>query len=127
MPDEDENAAIISISDQIPESLDAKTPPKGLVALCTIAVIAAKVSSRVTTESRKLEDPGLLNRPLNKDEAARYLGINSDTLCKWSRSGRIAYSRLGDGARAPMRFSKKDLDAYLSKTRIPTVEEVSLR
>lgn len=68
-----------------------------------------------------------MDRPFDKEEAARYLGINPDTVCKWARQGRIAYCRLGDGARAPMRFSKKDLDAFLSASRIPTVEEISNR
>ncbi len=37
--------------------------------------------------------------------------------------GRIAYSRLGDGAKAPLRFEKKDLEDFLRLNRIPTVEE----
>ena len=64
------------------------------------------------------------DRPLNREEAAEYLGIHKDTLYRWAvEEGRIAYSRLGDGGRAPLRFRKEDLDEYLKKQRIGTVDE----
>ena len=39
----------------------------------------------------------------------------------------MAYSRLGDGERAPMRFLKEDLDEFARNQRIPTVEEAKGR
>ena len=64
------------------------------------------------------------DRPLAREEAADYLGVHKDTLYRWAvQEGRIAYSRLGDGARAPIRFNKKDLDDFLLRQRIGTVEE----
>lgn len=62
--------------------------------------------------------------PLTREDAAAYLGVHPDTLYRWAvEEGRIAYSRLGDGSRAPIRFLRKDLDEYLAKNRIGTVQE----
>ena len=61
---------------------------------------------------------------MTRDEAAEYLGVHPDTLYRWAvEEGKIAYSRLGDGGRAPIRFVTRDLDDYLSRTRVPTVED----
>ena len=69
-----------------------------------------------------------LKRPLTREEAADYLGVHKDTLYRWAvEEGRIAYSRLGDGGRAPIRFAKKDLDDFLLRQRIGTVEETLAR
>ncbi len=95
-----------------------------LLAVTTLLLQMKEVVVGLTNKADEHFPP---NRPFTKDEAAQYLGINPDTLCKWARQGRIAYCRLGEGARAPMRFRKKDLDAFLSASRIPTVEEVSNR
>jgi excisionase family DNA binding protein len=68
------------------------------------------------------------NRPLSREEAADYLGVHKDTLYRWAvEEGRIAYSRLGNGGRAPLRFSRKDLDHFISSQRIPTVQELRNR
>ena len=65
-----------------------------------------------------------LNRPLARDEAAAYLGVHKDTLYRWAvEEGRIAYSRLGEGGRAALRFSKQDLDDFVSRQRISSLEE----
>ncbi len=66
--------------------------------------------------------------PLSREEAAKYLGIHKDTLYRWAvEEGRIAYSRLGDGGRAALRFAKQDLDDFLKRQRISTVEETRFR
>ena len=66
--------------------------------------------------------------PLTRDQAAAYLSIHPDTLYKWAvEDGRIAYSRFGEGARAPLRFYRKDLDAFAHSCRIPTVDELRAR
>ena len=66
--------------------------------------------------------------PMSRKEAAEYLKIHPDTLYKWAvEEGRIAYHRLGDGARASLRFLRKDLDDFLASQRIPTVEEVRFK
>ena len=65
----------------------------------------------------------MYDKPLTQEEGAEYLQVHSDTLYRWAREGEIAYSRLGEGQKAPMRFWKKDLDAFMSKKRIPSVEE----
>ena len=68
------------------------------------------------------------NRPLTREEAADYLGVHKDTLYRWAvEEGRIAYSRLGDGGRAPIRFAKRDLDDFLLRQRISTVQETLAR
>ncbi len=80
-------------------------------------------------ELRKLVGRGLqhqdkLGRPLTREEGAGYLNIHPDTLYRWAvEEGKIAYSRLGDGGRAPLRFLKKDLDDFLTRSRIYTVED----
>ncbi len=95
-----------------------------------LTAIDANISAlRVTlsTLGSEMHAQKTWDRPMTKVEAASYLGINPDTLCKWARAGKIAYCRLGEGQRAPMRFTKKDLDHYLSRVRIPTVEEIVQR
>ena len=68
------------------------------------------------------------NAPLTREQAAGYLGVHKDTLYRWAvEEGRIAYSRLGDGAKAALRFNKKDIDDFLGRNRIPTVEETRAR
>ena len=48
-------------------------------------------------------------------------------LYRWAVEGRVAYSRLGDGERAPMRFLKEDLEEFARGQRIPTLEEAKGR
>lgn len=64
-------------------------------------------------------------RPLTLRAAAAYLSVHEDTLGRWARDGRLSYSRLGDGGRAPLRFLKQDLDRFNDSWRIPAVGEVS--
>jgi len=74
---------------------------------------------------REQESRDKYDGPLTREAAAEYLGIHKDTLYRWAVvEGRIAYSRLGDGVRAPIRFARKDLDDFLRRVRIPTVEEM---
>lgn len=62
------------------------------------------------------------DEPMTRDQAAAYLKMHPDTLYKLARVNKIAYSRKGEGLRASMVFLKKDLDDYLARTRIPTVD-----
>jgi len=55
---------------------------------------------------------------LTREEAAAYLGVHPDTLYRWARENRIAYVRMGEGEKAPMRFTLEDLDRYLQECRI---------
>ena len=65
------------------------------------------------------------DRPMTRNQAAEYLNVHRDTLYKWAVEGWLAYSRLGDGGRAPMRFTKADLDDFIRTNRIPTVEDAA--
>lgn len=89
----------------------------------------AEVLCDIQNELRQLHDR--VNRndmPMTVKEASSYLQIHPDTLYRWAvEEGRIAYCRLGQGNRAPLRFLKKDLDDFLESQRIPTVEEVRMR
>ena len=77
---------------------------------------------------RSSEDGSAPNRPLTREEAAEYLGIHKDTLYRWAvEEGRVAYSRLGHGSRAPIRFTRKDLDDFLRRQRISSVEDAAAR
>ena len=68
------------------------------------------------------------NRPLTREEAAEYLGIHKDTLYRWAvEEGRIAYSRLGEGSRASIRFTRSALDDFLEHQRIGTVNQTLAR
>jgi excisionase family DNA binding protein len=62
------------------------------------------------------------NDVMKLEDAAKYLGVHPDTVRRKAiEEGKIAYSKLGEGVRAPVRFLKKDLDKYLQECRVPTV------
>jgi len=64
------------------------------------------------------------DRPLTREEAAEYLGVYVDTVYDWAvRDGKIPYSRLNDGKRAPIRFMLKDLEDFVKRARVDTVED----
>ena len=64
------------------------------------------------------------DRPLTRDVAVWYLDVRPLVSYKWAvEQGCVAYSRLGDEAKAPLRFEKKDLDDFIRASRIPTIEE----
>lgn len=80
----------------------------------------------ILEELRKLTtlhevDRQTMGRPMNREQAADYLGVHPDTLYRWARENRVTYSRLGDGDRAPMRFQKADLDEFLERSKIAAV------
>ena len=58
---------------------------------------------------------------LTREQAADYIGVHADTLYRWARENRITYIRMGEGEKAPMRFTRKDLDDYLKTCRIEAV------
>jgi len=80
-------------------------------------------SLRVAIESDS-KHFGNHNGPLTREAAAEYLGVHPSTLYRWAvEEGRIAYSRLGKGKKASLRFTRNDLDAFLSGERIPAVDD----
>jgi excisionase family DNA binding protein len=77
---------------------------------------------------RRSENVASHSRPLTREEAADYLGVHKDTLYRWAiEEGRIAYSRLGEGGRSPIRFTRKDLDDFLEHQRIGTLDQTLAR
>ena len=83
------------------------------------AILEALRELRAATEGRGAG--ALPDRPLTRVEAAAYLNVRPATLYDWARENRVAYSRLGDGPRAAMRFLRADLDDFLRANRIPVV------
>lgn len=61
-------------------------------------------------------------QPLDCDGAATYLGLHPQTVRKLAKSNRLTYCRIGEGDRQPLRFLKRDLDAFLNKSRIESVD-----
>ena len=58
---------------------------------------------------RVAEGTGKYDKPMTRDEAAAYLQVHPDTLYRWAMEGMVAYSRMGDGQKAPLRFTKEQL------------------
>ena len=92
-----------------------------------IQELTAEVRALRETMGRAQEAQDRYGKPLTREQAAEYLSIHPDTLYRWAVEGRVAYSRLGDGERAPLRFLKEDLDEFARGQRIPTVEEAKGR
>jgi len=84
------------------------------------AILEALRELRAATEGK--DASALPDRPLTRVEAAAYLDVHPDTLYDWARENRVAWCRLGDGKRAPMRFLRADLDDFLRANRIPAVQ-----
>jgi excisionase family DNA binding protein len=70
----------------------------------------------------ELRTQNRLSQPMDRVQAAEYLGVSPGHLWRLARNNEISYSRLGDGERAPMRFRRQDLDEYLDRCRIRAVE-----
>lgn len=51
---------------------------------------------------------------LNYQEAARYLGASAPQVQRWTRQGRIAYTKLG----LQVQFTREDLDEFVAAHRI---------
>lgn len=54
-------------------------------------------------------------------EAARALGLSEDYVRRLVREGRVPHRRLGDGPRARIRFSRKDLERFVDSIEEPTL------
>jgi len=107
-----------------PARLIIETSSHGEAHTSLLTELLVEVRAMHKTIERAQDPRNCVDAPLTRDEAAAYLGIHPDTLYRWAvEEGKIAYSRLSDGGRAPMRFIKRDLDDFLSRTRIPTVED----
>lgn len=101
-----------------------RNPAGGLARLTAVRRLLEQLNENMATIARELERTNRYSQPMTRDEAAAYLQVNADTLYRWSvREGRITYSRLGDGGRAALRYRREDLDDFIRKSRIPTVEE----
>lgn len=61
-----------------------------------------------------LRDNGILTRK----EAAAYLRISVRTLDKLAQDGEIPYSKLGKGLRSRVVYQRRDLDAYVERSRV---------
>jgi len=51
--------------------------------------------------------------PMSVDEAAAYLLVTSRTVDRWIATGGLPVHRLGDGPKAPKRFYRSELDAWV--------------
>ena len=58
------------------------------------------------------------NGNLTRKDAAEYLRISVRTLDKLAQSGEILFSKLGNGIRARVVYQRKELDAYLERTKV---------
>ncbi len=106
---------------------ELKTDMSEEVTMSEIVELTAEVRQLREAMERSQDVHDRYSKPLTREQAAEYLSIHPDTLYRWAVEGRVAYSRLGDGERAPMRFLKEDLDEYARNQRIPTVEEAKTR
>ena len=61
-----------------------------------------------------LRDNGILTRK----EAAVYLRISVRTLDELAQDGEIPYSKLGKGLRSRVVYQRRDLDAYVERSRV---------
>ena len=68
-----------------------------------------------TTETRT--EPMLVD----KDEAARLLGVSPRTIEAWAAARKIPSVKLGQGKRSPLRFRPADLRAWIA-ARVVAVE-----
>lgn len=65
---------------------------------------------------------------LNQKEAAEYLGVDWETLRKWTSKGlNIPCYRYPDPKRSRPRFRKDDLDKYLERHRVNPRERMKER
>lgn len=63
-------------------------------------------------------------RPMTREEVAAFLECHADTVYRWAKEGHLAYSKLGDGEKAPMRFKLADVQEFaFQRRRIPTNSE----
>lgn len=51
---------------------------------------------------------------LTYDEAARFLAVAPSTLRKWVMTGKIACTKLGNGPKAPVRFTESQLESVFN-------------
>ena len=75
---------------------------------------------------REAIENGVNPKPLTRKQAAAYLQVHPDTVYRWAVEGQLAYSKLGDGEKAPQRFMLEDLNEFACKRRrIQTNEQAS--
>jgi excisionase family DNA binding protein len=108
-----------------PARLIIETSPHAETHTALLTELVAEVRAMRETIARSQQPKSLSDAPLTREQAAEYLGIHPDTLYRWAvEHGKIACSRLGDGRRAPIRFLKRDLDDFIARARIATVENI---
>jgi excisionase family DNA binding protein len=60
------------------------------------------------------------DEPLNREEAAKYLGFSIRKLDRYMKKRQIAYEKFGVGRTATVRFHRSELDKYREKRKIPS-------
>jgi len=58
---------------------------------------------------------------LDKNSAAKLIGIHPRTLDLWQNQRRIPFIKLGAGRRALVRFRRADLEAFLETHRVAAI------
>ena len=67
----------------------------------------------------KMQQPPTGRALLDTTQAAEYLNVAAQTLCIWRGKGTgPRFVRLGTGTRCAIRYSLKDLDAYIEKCAV---------
>ena len=106
--------------------IEASPHAEAHTALLTDLIVEVRAMREIIELSQQPKN--LSDAPLTREEAAGYLGIHPDTLYRWAvEEGKLAYARLGDGGRSPIRFVKRDLDEFLSRMRVPTVADAKCK
>jgi hypothetical protein len=69
----------------------------------------------VKTDGSALDE----DRPLNKEEAAEFLGFSVRKLDRCMEKRQIAYEKFGVGKTATVRFRRSELEKYREKRKVP--------
>jgi len=59
------------------------------------------------------------DRPLNKQEAAEFLGFSVRKLERCMKKGQIEYEKFGVGQTSTVRFRRSELEKYREKRKVP--------
>ncbi|MDR0533101.1 MAG: helix-turn-helix domain-containing protein [Verrucomicrobiales bacterium] len=62
-----------------------------------------------------------IERLLNKNEAAKFLGIAVRTLDHWMQQRKIPFHKIGTARKSIVRFKLADLEELLRANRIPAI------
>ena len=59
-----------------------------------------------------------------RSETARMLRVSLRTLDRWAQDGMVRFIKLGNGPKAPVRFRKSDIEAFLDSHASITKQNV---